>query len=236
MRRAVALRGVSKSYREGEIEHSVLENVEITVGAGEFIALLGPSGSGKSTLLNLIGGIDLPDAGEVEVAGAVINHLSERQRTLHRRQHIGLVFQFFNLISTLTVEENLLLPLELQGSLDQHTKAAALDLLARVGLKERRHSFPDRLSGGEQQRVAIARALVHSPQVILADEPTGNLDHETGLQVMELLESIRSERGATLIMATHSRQLAARADALWSIRDARLERVAVDVTPGARRG
>ncbi len=191
------------------MEHVVLRDLELRVDRGEALAVLGRSGCGKSTLLNILSGIDLPDAGEISVAGMRLHALDERRRTLFRRAHIGFVFQFFNLIPTLTALENLLLPLELNGRSDSDRAAA---LLERVGLGRRGGSFPDVLSGGEQQRVAIARAIVHDPALILADEPTGNLDQETGDEIMELLLGTVREQGHTLVMVTHSDAMAERAD------------------------
>jgi putative ABC transport system ATP-binding protein len=162
--------------------------------------------------LNLISGIDLPDAGNVRIAGVDLTSLRERERTLFRREHLGFVFQFFNLLPTLTVIENLLLPIELNGPVGAAERGRAQALLAEVGLSDRADSFPDRLSGGEQQRIAIARALVHQPSLVLADEPTGNLDEETGERVVRLLESLVRSEGLTLVVVTHSRELAGRMD------------------------
>ena len=187
------------------------------------MALLGPSGSGKSTLLNLVSGIDTPDAGSIEIDGVRVTELGERDRTLFRRSHIGFVFQFFNLLPTLTVEENLLLPLELKGRLDAAARGRARELLDHVGLADRAATFPDRLSGGEQQRVALARALVHEPALILADEPTGNLDSATGEKMLDLLDRLVRDAGRTLLAVTHSRDLAAHADRVIRIVDGRLE-------------
>lgn len=213
---------VTKTYREGELLHTVLDRADLEVAAGEVVVLLGRSGSGKSTLLNLLSGIDLPTAGEVRLQGVALNTLSERRRTLMRRHQIGFIFQFFNLIPTLTVEENLLLPLELRGKLDSKERRRALDWLDSVGLGHRHASFPDVLSGGEQQRVAIVRALVHDPLLILADEPTGNLDAETAEQVLGLLERSLRDTGKTLVMATHSREAAAIADRVLRVEDGKL--------------
>ncbi|MCP4204622.1 MAG: ABC transporter ATP-binding protein [bacterium] len=215
--RFIEIRELSKSYREGEQVHVVLDRAEISIAEGELVVLLGRSGSGKTTLLNLLSGIDLPDAGEVTVDGIALHELTERERTLFRRRRIGFVFQFFNLLPTLTVEENLLLPLELSGRLDDRARRRALDLLDRVGLAGRERSFPERLSGGEQQRVAIARALVHRPDLLLADEPTGNLDADTGLEILELLDTMTRQEGRTLVMATHSREVARVADRVFRI-------------------
>ncbi len=216
------LRGVWKGYREGEGRREVLSEVDLVIHAGSSVALVGPSGSGKSTLLNLAGGIDAPDRGEVEVEGIRLDTLSERERTLFRRERIGFVFQFFNLIPTLTVEENLLLPLELKGDVAAEHRARAASLLERVGLADRAQAWPDRLSGGEQQRVAVARALVHRPSLVLADEPTGNLDQETGDRVLALLLELLEEERTTLVMVTHSREIAARMDRVLELRAGRV--------------
>ncbi|TVP42454.1 MAG: ABC transporter ATP-binding protein [Gemmatimonadales bacterium] len=203
---------------EGGVRRAVLEDLDMEVARGTFVALLGPSGSGKSTLLNLVSGIDAPDRGEIEVAGVPLHALSERERTLFRRDRVGFVFQFFNLIPTLTVLENLLLPMELGRRTTDADRARALALLDRVGLVDRAGAWPDRLSGGEQQRVAVARALAHQPELILADEPTGNLDLETGGRVLSLLEELVRDSGTTLFMVTHSEEAAARADRILEIR------------------
>jgi len=210
--RSIELIDVYKSYEEGERPHPVLAGANASMVAGERVAILGPSGSGKSTLLNLIAGIDLPDAGRVLVGGRDIGGMTERERTLFRRAHVGFVFQFFNLLPTLTVFENLLLPLELTGAVDGEARARATGLLESVELLERSDAFPDRLSGGEQQRVAIARALIHEPEFLLADEPTGNLDEDTGDRVIDRLDQLVRARGTTLVVVTHSRDLAARMD------------------------
>ena len=215
------VKGLGRDFREGERQRSVLRGVDLQVARGEIVALLGRSGSGKSTLLNLLSGIDDPDHGEIHMDGVVLSALSEPERTLFRRHHIGFVYQFFNLIPTLTVAENVRLPLELVGR--RRDTVAAARMLEEVGLQERADTFPDRLSGGEQQRVAIARALVHRPALVLADEPTGNLDAENGRRVLELLQRLVRARTQTLVLVTHSQEVAAIADrALW-LRDGRLE-------------
>jgi len=215
----ICLTDIHKCYREGDRQRAIFRGAELTVEPGQWIALLGRSGSGKSTLLNLISGIDLPDRGQVVVGGAVVNCLAERQRTLFRRRDIGFVFQFHNLIPTLTVRENLLLPLELAGKVTVDGRAAARELLERVGLADRADSYPDRLSGGEQQRVAVARALIHRPSLVLADEPTGNLDSETGGMVLELFDTLVRGAGATMVLVTHSTEVAERADRVLAVRD-----------------
>ena len=215
-------RGLRRSYHEGERERLVLANVDLTLHEGEFVALLGPSGSGKSTLLNLLAGIDPPTAGTVRIAGTELTTLSERERTLFRRHSIGFIFQFHNLLPTLTVEDNLLLPLELIGTIGPPARRRAHDLLERVGLGERAKSFPDRLSGGEQQRIAVARAVIHDPSLVLADEPTGSLDRGTGERVLDLLEGLVRATGRTLLAVTHSEALADRADRVLVLEDGRL--------------
>lgn len=216
----ISLDNVSKHYREGERTHRVIDRASAAIHPGEITVLLGRSGSGKSTLLNLISGIESADAGDITVAGTSLSRLSERERTLFRRRHIGFVFQFFNLIPTLTVEENVRLPLELNGR--RREGARVHTLLAQVGLADRARGFPDRLSGGEQQRVAIARALVHEPALLLADEPTGNLDADTGDQVLQLLHERVRASGATLLMVTHSTEAMRLADRVLTLRDGRL--------------
>ena len=218
----IELRALAKSYPEGGSERVVFRDLSARIRRGETVALLGRSGSGKSTLLNLIGGIDLPTAGDVLLDGTNLTALSEQRRTLFRRRHIGFVFQSFNIIPTLTVVENLLLPLELNGTSGGRARATALDLLERVGLADRAGAYPDRLSGGEQQRVAAARAVVHDPAILLADEPTGSLDAETGTRVLELLVGLARDDGRTMVVVTHSDAVARAADRVLVLRDARL--------------
>lgn len=213
---------LSKSYQEGGKVRHVLVNASLEVARGESIAILGKSGTGKTTLLNLISGIDTADQGEVYVDGINLTSLSESERTLFRRQKIGFIFQFFNLIPTLTVWENVSLPLELNNQTSPFDRSRALELLKAVGLADRLRTFPDRLSGGEQQRVAIARALVHDPLLILADEPTGNLDEETGAQVMALLESLTRQNSKNLVMVTHSTEATAHLNRAFWLREGAL--------------
>jgi putative ABC transport system ATP-binding protein len=208
----VSLRAVTKRYREGESERLVLDRLDASFAAGEFIVLLGKSGSGKSTLLHLVSGIDLPSHGEVEVLGQKLGKLSEEGRTLLRRDHVGFIFQAYNLVPTLTAAENLLLPLELRGETGDSARRRVRELLTRVGLESRAESFPDVLSGGEQQRIAVARALVHRPELILADEPTGNLDDQTGREVLDLIHGLARDEGRTVLVVTHDRDVIARAD------------------------
>ena len=217
----IQIRGLSRRYAEGERQRTLFADLDLDIARGAFVALLGPSGSGKSTLLNLLGGIDLPDAGHICINGQTLNTLSERARTAFRRRQVGFVFQFFNLIPTLTVQENLLLPLELNGLATPARREQALALLDHVGLGPRRDSFPERLSGGEQQRLAIARALVHEPLLLLADEPTGNLDAATGARILDLLLTLHRQAGTTIVMVTHSQEVAHRADRLLRLDDGR---------------
>jgi putative ABC transport system ATP-binding protein len=215
----VRLDEVSKAYEEAGRQRTVLHAVSMSFYRGEVVVLLGKSGSGKSTLLNLVSGIDTPTSGEIWVEGRALTRLSERERTLFRRRSVGFVFQFFNLVPTLTVLENLLLPLELNGVSGAQAQATATAMLAEVGLADRGGSYPDRLSGGEQQRVAIARALVHNPALVLADEPTGNLDAETGRQVLDLLDRLTRQQGKTMIMVTHSPEVVGVADRVLRVRE-----------------
>jgi putative ABC transport system ATP-binding protein len=222
----IRLENVTKDFAEGGQTRAVLRGVTASFEAGRFIAIRGRSGSGKSTLLNLIAGIDAPSQGHIFIGDTCVTRLSPRARTIFRRDNLGFIFQFFNLIPTLTVLENVRLPAELAGQDPAAVNAAALALLEQVGLADRRDVFPDKLSGGEQQRVAIARALAQNPRLVLADEPTGNLDDNTGQTVMDLLDSVTRQAGKSLIMVTHSRQIAARADEVYEMHAGRLERTA----------
>ncbi len=208
-----------KTYREGEKERMVLNHLSMSVYRGDLVVLLGRSGSGKSTLLNLLSGIDHPDKGSVTIDGHNITSLGEKQRTLFRRAHIGFVFQAYNLIPTLTVLENIMLPMELNG-FDEHRKnESAQKYLEEVGLPDRASSYPDQLSGGEQQRVAIARALAHEPRLILCDEPTGNLDHKTGLLVSGIFHDLVKKTGSTVIIATHDPNMHRFADHIYQFHE-----------------
>jgi len=233
---AVELVHVSKTYREGDSDRAVLSDVSVAIAPGEIAVLVGRSGSGKSTLLNLIAGIDRPTSGRVVVDGTDVTALDEDARTRFRRRRIGFVFQFFNLIPLLTVEENLLLPLELNGLAGPAGVARARGLLERVGLGDRGASLPERLSGGEQQRVAIARALVHDPALILADEPTGTLDAETAAAVLALLDGLAREAGKTVVMVTHSREVVGVADRIFAVQRGRLVEQAATPDGSARSG
>lgn len=206
------------TYPEAGQHHTVLRDISFRLERGERVALVGSSGSGKSTLLNLLGGIDAPERGEVEIAHRKLTQLREPELTLFRRQHIGFIYQQFNLIPTLTVAENILLPLELLGVERDKRQARLQRWLKAVQLSGRDNAFPDQLSGGEQQRVAIARALIHQPALVLADEPTGNLDANTGALVLDLLFELTRETEQTLLVVTHSRAVAERADRVLLLR------------------
>jgi putative ABC transport system ATP-binding protein len=214
---------VRKVYRRGEAEIVALDRVSLEISAGALIAIMGPSGSGKSTLLHLIGGLDRPSSGELLVDGRLIAQMSDDQLTLFRRSKVGFVFQFFNLMPSLTALENVALPLVLGGISKAAAEERADQLLTRVGLEGRRQHLPDQLSGGEVQRTAIARALAYSPPIVLADEPTGNLDSKTGESILELLRRINREQKCTIAIVTHSRDAARAADRVVTLRDGRID-------------
>ena len=218
----VEAKQLTKVYGKGETAVTALDGVNLRIEHGEFVAVMGPSGCGKSTLLHLLGGLDQPTSGWVKMDGLDLAQLNDDDLTELRRRKIGFVFQFFNLIPTLTVEENVILPLELGGLNGSEARSRVATLLDAVGLRDRLQTFPDRLSGGEQQRVAIARALVHDPLLVLADEPTGNLDEETGRQVLALLDRLTRQAGKNMILVTHSPEAAAYADRVLYLRDGQL--------------
>ncbi len=218
----LSIRALSRSFREGTRVHRVLDGAVATIADGQVVAVTGRSGSGKSTLLNLISGIDEPESGTVTVDGTEVTALKEPARTLYRRAHVGFVYQFFNLIPTLDVLENVRLVLELNGVRGAPAAQRSRAILAELGLQGREHSRVDQLSGGEQQRVAIARALVHRPGLILADEPTGNLDEATAAQVLPALLSLTRTRGATLLIVTHDAAVSGLADRVLELRDGQL--------------
>lgn len=221
----IKLRKLRKKFSEGETTRSVLNELHLSVDEGEMIVILGRSGSGKSTLLNLVSGIDQPDSGNVIISGIDLAQMDEKNRTLFRRKNIGFVFQSYNLIPTLTAHENVLLPLKLKGVTDDDILERAQQLLEEVGLGDRGDSYPDRLSGGEQQRVAIARALAHEPMLILADEPTGNLDYETGKAILDMLKKLVREHGRTIILATHDQDICPLADRVFELQGGQLHSV-----------
>ena len=203
----IELRGITKEY-SGKKSVFALRDVDLDIARGEMVSIMGPSGSGKSTLLNILGGLDQPTQGSVKIAGADLTTLSDEALTRMRREHIGFVFQFFNLISTLTAFENVALPMYLAGKPRQEIRLKVSSLLGAVGLADRETHLPEELSGGEQQRVAIARALVLEPQVILADEPTGNLDSHNGEEILELLKAVHQRIATTIVLVTHDARAA----------------------------
>jgi putative ABC transport system ATP-binding protein len=225
--------GLTRRHKMGDAFVDALRGVDLTIARGEFVALVGPSGSGKSTVLNLIGGLDRPTSGQVWINGIELSASDERTLTRHRRQHVGFVFQSFNLLPRLTAEENVALPLMFSGVPEKERRARARALLERVGLGPRLTHRPTQLSGGEQQRVAIARALVGQPAILLADEPTGNLDTATGAEIMALLKELKQDqrsarspdrrRGLTLLVVTHDPEVAAFADRIVKLRDGQVE-------------
>ncbi|NMC35329.1 MAG: ABC transporter ATP-binding protein, partial [Veillonellaceae bacterium] len=221
----------SKSYQEGTETRLVLKDTCFQFQSGEFTAILGKSGSGKTTLLNLISGIDKADSGYIELNGENLTLLNDHERTLLRRKHIGFIFQFFNLIPTLSVWENVILPLELNQMTSVADFERASLLLSKVGLLDRRKNFPDQLSGGEQQRVSIARSLVHQPEILLADEPTGNLDEATGREVLRLLNRLTRATAKNFILVTHSPEAAAFADRQVYLADGKLVESTQKVIP-----
>jgi putative ABC transport system ATP-binding protein len=212
-----------KTYRLGAAEITALRGVSLEIDRGAFVAIMGQSGSGKSTLLHLIGGLDRPTDGELLVDGRLIAQMSDDRLTLFRRARIGFVFQFFNLLPALTAAENVALPLVLGGVAKAEAEEQAGGLLARVGLERRRTHLPEQLSGGEIQRVAIARALAYGPPILLADEPTGNLDSKTGESILQLLRVINRDDGCTIAMVTHSQEAARSADRVITLRDGCIE-------------
>ena len=218
----IQLRDLCRAYTEGGISHSVLSGVCLDMARGERVALLGRSGSGKSTLLNLISGIDIPDRGKVIVDGMDLTALPERQRTLFRRRHIGFVYQFFNLVPSLTARENIAFVLELNGAGPQEMLDKSSTILQQIGLLAMADKFPSQLSGGEQQRIALARALVHSPKLVLADEPSGNLDSQTGARMLQVLDELLALNRASMLLVTHSLAVARTADRIMTLEDGRV--------------
>ena len=215
----IELRGVSKTVQSGDHPLTILHPLDYTITSGQFVAVVGPSGSGKSTLLGLLAGLDAPSTGQIIIDGVDITGLSEDALARLRGEKIGFVFQFFHLVPSLTAFENVLIPMEIAGKRAATTRAR--QLIDEVGLSDRAHHYPSQLSGGEQQRVAIARALANDPPIVLADEPTGNLDSMTGRLIMELLLNVRRTRSSTLVLVTHDSELASLADTRLVLRDGR---------------
>jgi putative ABC transport system ATP-binding protein len=222
----IELRGVSKTGESGGRPLTILHSLDLRIEPGAFLAIVGPSGSGKSTLLGLLAGLDAPTTGEILIDGVDITRLGEDELAKLRGERIGFVFQFFHLVPSLTAFENILVPMEIAGRRDATSRAATL--LGEVGLAERGHHYPSQLSGGEQQRVAIARALANDPAIVLADEPTGNLDSTTGRHIMDLLLEVRRGRRMTLVLVTHDAALASLADSRLTLRDGRPVDAAVE--------
>ena len=222
----IELRGVSKTVQSGDHPLTILHPLDYSIRSGQFVAIVGPSGSGKSTLLGLLAGLDAPSTGAIVIDGTDITRLSEDALARLRGEKIGFVFQFFHLVPSLTAVENISVPMEIAGRRD--AMARARQLIAEVGLADRAHHYPSQLSGGEQQRIAIARALANDPPIVLADEPTGNLDSGTGRIILDLLMNVRRTRGATLVLVTHDAELAALADTRLALRDGRQVDVPVE--------
>jgi putative ABC transport system ATP-binding protein len=219
----IELRNVSKTVVSGTEPLTIVQPLDLSVAPGEYLSVVGPSGSGKSTLLGLIAGLDGPTTGEILIDGEAIGALSEDALARLRGQKIGFIFQFFHLVPSLTAFENILVPLEIAGAANARDRVALL--LSDVGLEGRAHHYPAQLSGGEQQRVAIARALANDPPILLADEPTGNLDSANGQHIVELLRAVNAERRTTIVLVTHDAELAATADVMLRMRDGRANRV-----------
>ncbi len=211
-----------KTFKLGSVDVEVLKNIDLTINTGEFASIMGPSGSGKSTLLYLIGGLDKPTTGSIRIKGKELSVMKDKEESIMRRRDIGFVFQFYNLIPNLNVEENVMLPVLLDGKKLKEYRGRLEEILEDVGLSDRRHHTPRELSGGQQQRVAIARALINDPDIILADEPIGNLDSKTGTEVMRLLQKINLRKGKTIVQVTHSKEAADYGEKVINVRDGRI--------------
>ena len=222
MENIIEIKDICKSFGAKDNRTHVLKDISLTVGKGEFISLMGASGSGKSTLLYLLGGLDTPDSGEIFMNGKDIVKMRDKELSKLRRDGMGFVFQFFNLVQNLTVEDNILLPLVMNGKEPKKYRDRLASILETVGLSDKRKSYPNQLSGGQQQRCAIARAVIYEPQILLADEPTGNLDSKSGTEIMELFKRINHDNGITILMVTHSRDCAAFSDKVITLCDGRI--------------
>lgn len=220
MAKILSIQNLKKSYRSGSKELTVLEDISFEIDEKETFAIVGPSGSGKTTLLGLCAGLDQPDSGQIELCGTLLNDLNEDQRAILRNKKVGFVFQDFQLIPTLTALENVAVPLELRG--DPDATGISKELLEKVGLGDRYDHYPSQLSGGEQQRVAVARAFSNKPDILFADEPTGNLDEETGKKVIELLIELNEESGTTLVIVTHDMELAQKTQRILRLKGGRI--------------
>ncbi len=216
---AVNVRGLTKTYESGETSVEALKGIDLTIERGEFIAVMGPSGSGKSTMMHILGALETPSGGTVEIGGTEIGGLDDKQLTLLRRDKVGFIFQFFNLLPTMTALENVMLPSLIAGERQSALEEKALHLLGLVGLAERSKHLPSQLSGGEQQRVSIARSLMRDPDLLLADEPTGNLDSKNGAAVLDMLKDVQAQSGHTIMMVTHDAVAASRATRVVFLRD-----------------
>jgi putative ABC transport system ATP-binding protein len=223
MSAAINVIDLCKTYKLGSLEVEVLKNITVTIEKGDFISIMGPSGSGKSTFLYLTGGLDKPTSGSIFISGKDISLMKDRDESLMRRRDIGFVFQFYNLIPNLNVEENILLPVLIDGKKYMDFKVRLAEIIEIVGLTERKHHTPRELSGGEQQRTALARALINKPDIILADEPTGNLDTKSGTEILKLLRKINDENGHTIVMVTHSNDAASFSNRTISMKDGRIK-------------
>ena len=219
MENIIEIKEICKSFGEKDSRIQVLNNVSLTVGRGEFISLMGASGSGKSTLLYLIGGLDSPDSGEILLEGRDISKMRDNELSKLRREGMSFVFQFFNLVQNLTVEDNILLPLVMDGKSPKKYRERLDSILETVGLSDKCKSYPNQLSGGQQQRCAIARAVIYEPKILLADEPTGNLDSKSGTEIMELFSRINKDKGITILMVTHSAECALYSDRVITLSD-----------------
>lgn len=222
METIIEIKNICKSFGEKDNRTQVLKNVSLCVNKGEFISLMGASGSGKSTLLYLIGGLDSPDSGEIFLGGKNLAGMKDRELSMIRRSSMGFVFQFFNLVQNLSVEDNIMLPLIMDGRNPKKYADKLTEILDIVGLSDKRKSFPNQLSGGQQQRCAIARSVIYEPEILLADEPTGNLDSKSGKEIMELFSKLGREKGITILMVTHSEESASYADRIITLSDGQI--------------